>query len=432
MEKEGTAMHLIKSVKTEYRPFFILFAGALLVHLFLPLSWSDDAVFAKEASELTLAAFLNGSSRLLTDTMTYVFARHPFLWRMLNPFVLTILAVTISRLLACKNETLKNTVICISILYPAMVLVDAGFIATTVNYLWPVTCGLLCLIPLQRECRGGYTKWYAYVCCIPLLFYAVNMEQMCVILTVLFVGGFLYLCTQKKLSLYAGLQALLCLASLYYTYYLNCVGDGSRMEREISRYFPSFLQLSVWNKVELGFSSTFYCLTMDAAYASVAFLVFTLFLAVAVFRKSSKISFRITAIFPPAFTVFFVISGLLPAKAVPFLSYVTGGMHQYLVAKATYSFAPLRDLLFIAVCICVLCSIGMLMCGKQARLTAFVTLAAGLGSRMMMGFSPTIWASGYRTFHIMLLTFLFCAIMILNQNPQLFIRKENPVEIFST
>ena len=104
-------MHLIKSVKTEYRPFFILFAGALLVHLFLPLSWSDDAVFAKEASELTLAAFLNGSSRLLTDTMTYVFARHPFLWRMLNPFVLTILAVTISRLLACKNETLKNTVI---------------------------------------------------------------------------------------------------------------------------------------------------------------------------------------------------------------------------------------------------------------------------------------------------------------------------------
>jgi len=51
---------------------------------------------------------------------------------------------------------------------------------------------------------------------------------------------------------------------------------------------------------------------------------------------------------------------------------------------------------------------------------------------MMMGFSPTVWASGYRTFHIMLLTFLFCAIMILNQNPQLFIRKEKPVEIFST
>lgn len=202
-------MHLLKSIKAEYRPFLILFAGALLVHLFLPLQWSDDAVFAKEASEMTLMVFLRGSSRLLTDTMTYLFARYHLLWRLCNPLVLTVMAIVISRLLTCKNAVLKNTVICIGILYPAMVIVDAGFIATTVNYLWPVTCGLICLLPLQRLCRGGRARWYEIVFGIPLLLYALNMEQMCAILLVLFVSGFLYLCIKKRPSLYAGIQALL-------------------------------------------------------------------------------------------------------------------------------------------------------------------------------------------------------------------------------
>ncbi len=424
-------MHLLKSIKAEYRPFLILFAGALLVHLFLPLQWSDDAVFAKEASEMTLMVFLRGSSRLLTDTMTYLFARYHLLWRLCNPLVLTVMAIVISRLLTCKNAVLKNTVICIGILYPAMVIVDAGFIATTVNYLWPVTCGLICLLPLQRLCRGGRARWYEIVFGIPLLLYALNMEQMCAILLVLFVSGFLYLCIKKRPSLYAGIQALLCIAGLCCTYALNCVGDGSRMEREITRYFPDFLNLTLWDKLELGFSSTLYCLTMDAAYASAAFLAFTLFLAIAVFRKTRKPGFRCAAAVAPAFTLFFVTAGLLPARLVPFLPFFTGGMHNYLVSKASYFFSPLRDLLFIGICTCVLCSIGLLMGNTRATLTAFVTLAAGLCSRMMMGFSPTVWASGYRTFHIMFLTFLFCSIMVLNQNPALFSEKKKLEEAFA-
>lgn len=414
---------MLKSIRVEYRPFVILCAGALLVHLVLPLNWSDDAVFAQEASEMTLAAFLKGSSRLLTDAMTYLFARYHLLWRLCNPVVLTVMAIAVSQLLTCKNVVLKNTVICAGVVYPAMVLVDAGFIATTVNYLWPVTCGLLCLLPLKRLCMGGRVRWYELAMGIPLLLYALNMEQMCAILTVLFTAGFGYLCVKKRPSLYAGAMALLCVVGLCLTYFLNVMGDGSRMEREIARYFPDFLRLSLWNKLELGFSSTLYCLTMDAAYASAAFFAFSLFLAVAVFRKTKKTGFRFAAAVPPVFTVFFVTAGLLPAKLVPFLPFFTGGMQNVLVSRSAYSFSPVRDILLLAVCACVLCSVGRLMGGPRAALTAYVTLAAGLGSRMLMGFSPTVWASGYRTFHIMLLTFLFCAVMVLHQNSEIFSKK---------
>lgn len=377
---------------------------------------------------MTLAAFLKGSSRPLTDAMTYLFARYHLLWRLCNPVVLTMMAIVISRLCTCENAVLKNTVICAGIVYPAMILVDAGFIATTVNYLWPVTCGLLCLLPLQRLCRGGRAHWYETAVGLPLLLYALNMEQMCAILTVLFSAASLYLCIKKRPSLYAGAMALLCIAGLCYTYYLNCVGDGSRMEREIARCFPDFLQLGLWNKIELGFSSTLYCLTMDPAYASAAFLAFALFLAIAVFRKTSNFGFRLAAAVPPACTLFFVTASLLPEKLVPFLPFFTGGMRNVLVARAAYSFSPVRDILLLLVCACVLCSVGLLMGSRQAALTAFVMLAAGLGSRMLLGFSPTVWASGYRTFHIMLLTFLFCSIMVLHQNPTLFLRKKKTAD----
>ena len=45
-----------------YLPFLILFCSLLVVHLFLPLNWSDDAVFAVKAAEMGLREFLSDSA----------------------------------------------------------------------------------------------------------------------------------------------------------------------------------------------------------------------------------------------------------------------------------------------------------------------------------------------------------------------------------
>lgn len=39
---------------------------------------------------------------------------------------------------------------------------------------------------------------------------------------------------------------------------------------------------------------------------------------------------------------------------------------------------------------------------------------------MIMGFSPTVWASGYRTFCILFISMIITTLIIINENIQLF------------
>jgi len=76
--------------------FWLSVTGA---HFLLPLNWGDDKVFNSETIK-TLSDFLDGSSRILTDTMTYVFCRWHILWRIINPLVVVLLAYLICKLLS--------------------------------------------------------------------------------------------------------------------------------------------------------------------------------------------------------------------------------------------------------------------------------------------------------------------------------------------
>ena len=410
----------LKSIKKENRPFIILLAAALAVHLFLPLKWSDDALLMLWSSNADLSHFLIGSSRVLPGILIYYFARINILWRLANPVVLTMLAVTISKLIPCKDERLKNTVICIAVIYPAMFLVDAGFIATTLNYLWPVTFGLVALLPLQKVLKGKRLRWYECLACIPLVIYANSLQQMCAVLTAIFFAACLYLLFKKKLHPYIILQLLLCITCFIYAYKLSAIGEHSRLARDIVRYFPDFASLSILNKSELGFSSTFYCMTMEIRSAAVAFWAFSLFLATAVFRKTKRMPSRIVSAFPFVFSVLFGVANLIDYKYVPFLKYLTGNMVHYRMHLATYSFQPVPDILFLCVCASIVFSLCVLLENIQRIISALAVLSLGLASRLVMGFSPSVWASGYRTFFILFIAFIFCSIMVLDKNIGLF------------
>lgn len=398
-----------------YLPFLILFCSLLVVHLFLPLNWSDDAVFAVKAAEMGLREFLSGSARPLTDALTYVFNRHPLLWRLLNPVVLTGLAVILSLLLSGIHQLRQNILICCTVWYPMLVLADAGFIATTVNYLWPITCGCLCLLPLRQLCRQERFCWGWLPLLLPLLAYAVNMQQMGVVLAAAFLLAGLWLAGQRRFPVYPILMLLLTAVGLLYSYSLNMFGGNNRMLRETARYFPTFSQLNVLEKVELGFSSTFYCLTMYVHLVWPAFLLFAFFLMQSVFRHHQGTASRLAAAFPFGFSLVFGLLSLLPERMTPFLSFVTGGLQNYGVGKASYAPAPMADFLFLLVCGCVLYSLWLLL-GRERFWGAFFALALGLGSRLLMGFSPTVWASGFRTFAILLLAFLVTAVMALRSD----------------
>lgn len=395
---------MAKNLFKNHSPFAVFFFLFLTVHLLLPLDWGDDKVFSAEAV-LPISEFLKGSSRILTDTMTYIFNKFHFLWRLINPCVLTFLAWVVSKLLSVTNYRL-NIALCLCVVYPTMVIVDAGFIATTVNYLWPVTFGLYSLLIFQRIATGHKLKWYILLTGIPAIIYSLNMEQMSAVLAACFFIGCVYLFgVKKRFHPYPLFGLVVSIAGLLYAYLGNTARDNSRMIRETARYFPDFAQLGLLQKAELGYSSTMYCLTCELRFAFFAFAAFNIFLIVMAFRKRLCIKARVTAVIPLAFSVICTVINTVK----PF-----GFIKHFRVDKAEYLFSPLFDILYLIVLVCVLYTVSQLLKDRLLTLKIYTVLAAGAASRMLMGFSPTVWASGYRTFCIMFLSFIITAFIILN------------------
>lgn len=79
------------------------------------------------------------------------FTKFPLLRRIINPFILIAESLILSKYLPPKNSYLKTVILSHALLSPSIIVVDAGFIATTLNYLWAVTFGLISLIPAQKQ-----------------------------------------------------------------------------------------------------------------------------------------------------------------------------------------------------------------------------------------------------------------------------------------
>lgn len=397
----------------KYRFYIVFFFAALVVHFFLPLNWSDDAVFYEKAASTSLDDFLLTSARPLTDAATWVFAKVNLAWRIANPLVLTVLLAVAEEILPIRKSKVSKAV-CLLAVFPSMVLVDAGFIATTVNYLWPITFGLLCLFPIRNKLLKVKTPLWFKIALVPLLAYACNMQQMCAVLLGVLLCTNIYLwAVRKEFDWYSALQTLAVGAMAVYSYSLNVFSDNSRMLRETARYFPNFGKLNILEKAELGFSSTFYCMTMELRLAFVGFVIFALFLAVCGLRLNKKPALKAASVFPLFFSLGF---GTLSLVKPEWVKAVCGGMVNGGVGKADYVFSPVSDLLFLLVLLCLVVSVVSLLKTKTSRIVSALILSAGFGSRILMGFSPTVWASGYRTFAILFVSFILVALLIINEN----------------
>ncbi|MBR6784819.1 MAG: hypothetical protein IKM25_01045 [Clostridia bacterium] len=400
-------MSVLKNKFGNNLPFVVLLAAAFAVHLFLPLNWADDSIFANNAANYTLAKFLSHSARPISDAFTYIFAKWHFLWRIVNPFVLTAFAFFLAKLIPVKDENrLKiNWFFAVSVVYPCMAVVDAGFIATTVNYMYPCLCALIILNILKKAFEGKKIAFWQYLISIPLTAYATNMQQLGAVMFLVFVCCVIYFAATKRFVLYTLFESLLFLGGIAFALYLNTVGENNRMVRETARYFPEFLELNVFQKAELGFSSTFYNLMMYPHFSYAAFLAFTGFICFCSFKNSEKAAEKLAGTLPVTATAVLGALSFVPSFSL--------GYKGYSLDKAVYNFAVIPYLIYIPVIAAILFSLYKLL-GKTKFLAAFALLFVALTARMIMGFSPTVWASGQRTFFIMFITFIAISAMLID------------------
>lgn len=427
----------------------ILTAVQVMIHPGL----EDDLIFAgywerRPHLEFLKLRYRTWTSRLIIEAgLMALAAADPLIWRFLNIAVILLFVWITADLFGTENK-LKAQVLFFVVLWlvPPGSLCSAGWITTTVNYLWCLTLGLVALRPIKHWLSGENCPGWEYVICPLCVLYAANIEQMCAILlgTYAVFGiylGFSYLrfshkkiLSHKKLSR-SFLRIFIIQLSLVLTQLcLICASPGNqkRMIYESNRFFPEFTQMHTGGKLLMGFlENAHYYIAGGHGQVCWVFACLTgvLFLCLLtanttdspdadlkIFvskgqtrRKFLRISIALcplAAYWLCAHGFRFLLYGLNVPRGRNLLSVLAE--NRQIAGQGSFSevMVGIQTLVYLAVLACVALTIYFLHGLSGETALELLVLSAGFLSRVIMGFSPTIYASGDRTA-------LFCSVAML-------------------
>ena len=178
---------LRQGLRNPLTPFVVFGLLTLVWHLGLVIVDADEIFYGSILGQQSLVKFLiehyqTWSSRTVIETLFCVFSTLPrWVWRLADSAVVLGLALALGRLLRGQNapDNRENWLLAFLLwLYPWWYLSTAGWVVTTLNYLWPLAG--LCLGFLALDGWGG--RWGIAAAILGMVC-AVNMEQTLTLLT---------------------------------------------------------------------------------------------------------------------------------------------------------------------------------------------------------------------------------------------------------
>ncbi|HAP5628149.1 TPA: hypothetical protein IU070_003121, partial [Enterococcus faecalis] len=154
--------------KVEKRDILILSSFVFVVMLIYnfgikQMEFGDDAFFLKQFThdfqsnyyEFLKFRYNEWTSRLVIEIALTQAVQHVFLWRVLNAIAMSIVAI-VPALLFNSDNSRRGLIIGtgMSLLIPASMINNAGWIATTTNYVWVMAAALLSIWPIMNYIRG--------------------------------------------------------------------------------------------------------------------------------------------------------------------------------------------------------------------------------------------------------------------------------------
>lgn len=316
---------------------------------------------------------------------------------------------------------------------PLFSLYSAGWITTTVNYLWALTLGTVALRPIKRWFIGQKYTPSEYIFCPLCVIFAANMEQMGAILFgVYLLCGIYFLVARRRWERFYVLMLGCILLSILFT--LASPGNNIRYMAEAQRVFPTFQDLNLFQKLEMGFiECSHYYLAAGHEQVSYLFPMLTGILLMEMASRRQRTGVYIlqflTALSPFAF--YWVIGHL--GKYLLYHNYLTRGLNiigvlglnRQLPGEGNFDahLVGLQVITYLFCLGCVALTIFFLHGKSRETILQLLILGTGFLSRVIMGFSPTLYASGDRT-----AIFASAAILIVTlRNIQIYLRSKPKV-----
>ena len=388
----------VQAPQAAYAALFCVMLACHLQFLYIP---GDEAGYAAALGGnwnfASMFAYVGGhywtwSARMLTECLFCIFSAAPVLvWRIINPAIITACAWLLAYAMRCEKRRDESWLICALVfLYQWVNLKTAGWVVTTIAYLWPVCFGLAALCPLWRLFRGkGTPAWGWALACASLLF-AANMEQPALVLPFLLGGGMLFL-RARGMRVPAGLwvQLALCAASLVFIF--TCPGNAMRTENDVASFYMNFPMLSVLQKVEIGVSGV-----VHASVLGRELLFFVLaVLAAALVWLLRAVSLMPCVLMVPLSLYQYELGAVVPWVKQIAAAYTAAGYISLANCNAPAAYVPL--LLSYGLYAAVLWSIYAAEGASRTMRLCWALLALGGMSWAAMGFTPSVGVSGLRT-----------------------------------
>ena len=403
MEEKLKSFCLQNSVFIERAAVFLLCAGLCIFHYHVREYRADTLAFSENVKQYSLLGFLSWrmntwSGRVILEGMLYLVLTLPYLaFAVLDSLIILGTVYGLRKLF--EWGWLETTVLSLLLfLFPMDGLIDVGIQPGAINYIWALAAAVTALIPLGMIYRGKEIRWYHYIGCGAAAVIGCNMEQTAAIVFCFYLLAVIYFVKSKRLKPILFSQMLLSIFSLVFI--MTCKGNAARVVQETATYWNGFEKLSIGQKLWNGWFTT-----VDYFYSTreLPFLIFITLLCAWLWIKYKKVNlFTLCGTFPLLGRAV-IWAGRFPDAVLGtgIREWAVGVHYENGIPEAppipVYPQVILYTVFFLMTGVAVYGSFRSL----EEKALVLLILAAGFGARLIMGFSPTLIASGTRTYFFM-------------------------------
>ena len=403
-------MEKIKELMNKKYVYYVcLFIFVFALHLFMKPGEADDLWFINNytGNPLSFAymRYMQWSSRFLIEMVLVFIASLPLIvWKVLDTLMIVLLFYSGNKLLNIKNRKILIFEIFLIMILPWKVFGETGWIATTLNYTWPITLGFYGFSILLEEKTNFLKQIISFFCII----FACNQEQMCCVMLAFIIICFCIRTFQKKNNKVFLIPFIICI--LMGVLHIICPGNSMRQISEMQTWYPAYQNFDVLDKISIGIISTVTAILFDFRIIYIAFIGM-LILYIKYLPLNKKLSYIIQFIL-----VCFIFINIYPFDSTQLMFY-SKAQESIVITFMNFVLPVLLFSLLISIVI------YLILKTKNKYNYMFVLLfLSGICSRLILGFSPTVYASGKRTviyFYIvcyLLTIFIMKTICIIKEN----------------
>lgn len=334
------------------------------------------------------------------------------IWRTMTTIIFIIALMTL--VMACcyskKNIWVKTTLAAVGAVLLALIHPDIWYqsilwITGCFNYLWGTAAMLVVLIPFFYHMMNRSVPKWLYVISALCTFYGCYIEQSAAFAAAYSVFVLFILCIRHKGKFITYIKNNIGLIIITVFIIINSIllftapGNYVRNESELIQWFPSFDMYDTWDRIIFGLANTMNALRMYGVWFMI--ILCLLLLKTCIHRRDYFMS--VLAILVSAYFIGMAFYPMNIENAY--------WLYDFSIRKEIYFEPSLYQSLTIALSVIGIIAIllwKLFDCEKDSKYLSVIFIGA-IFTGIVMGFSPTMFASGDRVYFIL---FIFLILVI--------------------